>query len=252
MRMSPQRLSQEPADRPARNGPRSSSAGPPGSPAAGNVPDGIKGPLSGIPTVLPAAERAIPGMSSVENEGAGGVWTTFEAEALPHLPRLFRLAMWLERNRSEAEDLVQETLMQALQSFHRFTPGTNCRAWLVTILYHVRSNRFRARARLTLVPDENHFIAETVPIAPPVPDRLTDEEMLGALHGLPEAHQQLILLCDIEELTYREAAEALSIPIGTVMSRLHRARSLLRQALAHLADTMAGAPGAAATADRRG
>lgn len=170
------------------------------------------------------------------NDGAGeGLWVTFEAEALPHVPRLFRLAMWLERNRSDAEDLVQETLAQALQSFHRFEPGTNCRAWLVTIMYHLRANRLRARARLSIVHDEHHHIADTVPIAPSVPDRLTDEEVLDALRAIPEAHQQLVLLCDVEELTYREAAEALSIPMGTVMSRLHRARALLRAHLAHMA-----------------
>jgi RNA polymerase sigma-70 factor (ECF subfamily) len=67
----------------------------------------------------------------------GPRWLAFEAEAMPHVDRLFRHAMWLERNREEAEDLVQETLTQALQSFHRFTPGTNCRAWLVSILQHV-------------------------------------------------------------------------------------------------------------------
>ena len=66
-------------------------------------------------------------------------WAAFEAEALPHVDRLFRLARWFEGNRHEAEDLVQETRIQALQSFHRFEPGTNCRAWLVTILQHVRS-----------------------------------------------------------------------------------------------------------------
>ena len=119
------------------------------------------------------------------NDGAGeGLWVTFEAEALPHVPRLFRLAMWLERNRSDAEDLVQETLAQALQSFHRFEPGTNCRAWLVTIMYHLRANRLRARARLSIVHDEHHHIADTVPIAPSVPDRLTgplaDVLMAGA------------------------------------------------------------------------
>jgi RNA polymerase sigma-70 factor (ECF subfamily) len=65
-------------------------------------------------------------------------WAAFEAEALPHLDRLFRLAMWFERNRSDAEDLVQETMMQALQSFHRFQPGTNCRTWLATILVSTR------------------------------------------------------------------------------------------------------------------
>ena len=250
MRVSPQRLCLEEPDEPAQNGARSSPSVRSDPPTSG-TPQGIKRPLHAIPTIQPAGERDIPGMSDVKNEGAGGAWTTFEAEAMPHMPRLFRLAMWLERNRSEAEDLVQETLMQALKSFHRFTPGTNCRAWLVTILYHVRSNRIRARSRVVLVPDENHFIAETVPIAPSIPDRLTDEEVLGALRDLPEAHQQLILLCDIEELTYREAAAALSIPIGTVMSRLHRARALLREALAHLADTMV-APAAVATVDRQG
>ena len=78
---------------------------------------------------------------------SAGVWAAFEAEAMPHVDRLFRLAMWWERDRREAEDLVQDTLVQALQSFHRFTRGTNCRAWLVTILQHVRSNRHRARSR---------------------------------------------------------------------------------------------------------
>lgn len=183
-------------------------------------------------------------MSGVNANNNGGVWTAFEAEALPHLPRLFRLAMWLERNRAEAEDLVQETLVQALQSFHRFQPGTNCRAWLVSILYHLRSNRRRASARLALVYDEHHQIAETVPMAPSVPDALTDEEILGALHAIPEPQQEIVLLCDVEELTYREAAEALSIPIGTVMSRLHRARALLRSELAHLGGGVA-APSAA-------
>jgi RNA polymerase sigma-70 factor (ECF subfamily) len=177
-------------------------------------------------------------MSGVDANNNGGVWTAFEAEALPHVPRLFRLAMWLERNRTEAEDLVQETLMQALQSFHRFQSGTNCRAWLVSILYHLRSNRRRASARLALVRDEHHQIAETVPTAPPVPDALTDEEILGALQAIPEQYQEIVLLCDVEELTYREAADALSIPIGTVMSRLHRARALLRSELGHLAGSV--------------
>src|SRR5262247_2619630 len=89
-------------------------------------------------------------------------WSSFEREVLPHVDRLFRLAMWLERDRTEAEDLVQETLMQALQSFHRFQPGTNCRAWLATILHHLRSNRRRARTRAPLVDDPDDRIAHTV------------------------------------------------------------------------------------------
>lgn len=161
---------------------------------------------------------------------SAGVWAAFEAEAMPHVDRLFRLAMWWERDRREAEDLVQDTLVQALQSFHRFTRGTNCRAWLVTILQHVRSNRHRARSRRP-VEDPDDRLAETVPFVPPVPQVLTDEDVLTALGGIPEHYQDIILLSDVEELTYKEIAEALSIPIGTVMSRLHRGRTLLRQRL---------------------
>jgi len=78
-------------------------------------------------------------------------WAGFEAEALPHVDSLFRVALWFERDRPEAEDLVQETLKHALESFHRYTPGTNCRAWLMSILQHVRSNRRRAKGRAPIV-----------------------------------------------------------------------------------------------------
>ncbi len=156
----------------------------------------------------------------------------FAAEALPHVDRLFRLAMWLERNRAEAEDLVQETLVQALQSFHRYKPGTNCRAWLVTILHHVRSNRRRASGRLTIVPDVDDRISSTTAFVPPIPEHLTDDEVLAALRAIPDHYQQVVVLCDVEEMTYKEIAEALDIPLGTVMSRLHRGRALLRAQLA--------------------
>ena len=162
---------------------------------------------------------------------ADQAWASFESEALPHVDRLFRLAMWFERNRSEAEDLVQETMMQALQSFHRFQPGTNCRAWLTTILQHVRSNRRRARGRSPVVDDPDDRIAQTTPFVPPVPQQLTDEDLLGALGRIPAPFQEVIVLCDVEELTYKEIADALAIPLGTVMSRLHRGRALLRAEL---------------------
>jgi RNA polymerase sigma-70 factor (ECF subfamily) len=158
-------------------------------------------------------------------------WAAFEAEALPHVDRLFRLAMWFERDRSVAEDLVQETMMQALRSFHRFQPGTNCRAWLTTILQHVRNNRRRAQGRSLLVEDPDDRIAQTIAFVPPVPQQLTDEEILGALQRIPAPFQEVILLSDVEELTYREIADALAIPLGTVMSRLHRGRALLRSEL---------------------
>jgi RNA polymerase sigma-70 factor (ECF subfamily) len=158
-------------------------------------------------------------------------WARFETEALPHTGSLFRLAMWFERNRDEAEDLVQDTLKQALESFHRYTPGTNCRAWLMSILNHVRSNRRRARGRSPIVSDTDDAIASTVPFVPPVPEHLTDEELLGALRRIPPQYQDVIVLSDVEELRYKEIAKALAIPIGTVMSRLHRGRALLRQEL---------------------
>lgn len=156
----------------------------------------------------------------------------FEEEVLPHADRLFRLAMWFERNRADAEDVVQETMIQALRSFHRFQPGTNCRAWLTTILQRIVSNRRRARRRSIVVSDPDDRIAETVPFVPPVPQELTDELVLTSLRRLPTAFQEVILLCDVEELSYKEAAEALTIPIGTVMSRLHRGRAQLRSELA--------------------
>src|SRR4029453_4049194 len=142
---------------------------------------------------------------------ADPTWAAFDAEALPHLDWLFRLAMWFERNRSEAEDLVQETMMQALRSFHRFRPGTNCRAWLTTILQHIVSNRRRAKGRSILVSDPDDRIPQTVPFFPPVPQDLPDELILASLRRLPTMFQEVILLCDVEELSYKEAAEALAI-----------------------------------------
>jgi RNA polymerase sigma-70 factor (ECF subfamily) len=158
-------------------------------------------------------------------------WDAFEREVLPHVDRLHRLAMVLERDRAEAEDLVQETMMQALRSFHRFQPGTNCRAWLATILHHVRSNRWRARRRSPLVEDPDDRIGQSAAYVPPVPQEVTDEAILAALARIPPRFQEVVVLCDVEELTYKEIASALAIPIGTVMSRLHRGRALLRAEL---------------------
>src|SRR4051794_39605754 len=101
-------------------------------------------------------------------DGRQTAWSGFESEALPHVGSLFRMAMWFERNRTEAEDLVQDTLRQALESFHRYTPGTNCRAWLMSILQHVRSNRRRAKSRSPMVSDADDRVAGTVAFVPPV------------------------------------------------------------------------------------
>ena len=164
-----------------------------------------------------------------------GVWAAFEAEALPHLDRLFRLAMWFERDRAEAEDLVQETLKEALASFHRFKAGTNCRAWLVSILQHVRGNRQRAKSRSLFIDDPEELAARTVPFTPPVPQELTDEDVLAALGRLPAHYQGVIVLCDVEELSYKEIAAALNEAPGTSRAQLSRARARLRELLADVA-----------------
>jgi RNA polymerase sigma-70 factor (ECF subfamily) len=162
-------------------------------------------------------------------------WARFEVEAMPHAASLFRVAMWLTRDQTEAEDLVQETLTEALASFHRFAQGTNCRAWLVSIMYHRQSKRRRAGTRLHLVSDAEERIAETVAFEPPTPQGLTDEEVLNALERLPPAFQEVVVLADIEEMSYKEIASAIDVPMGTVMSRISRGRKLLRAELASYA-----------------
>ena len=129
--------------------------------------------------------------------------------------------------------------MQALRSFHRFQPGTNCRAWLTTILQRIVSNRRRAKGRSIVVSDPDDRIAHTAAFVPPVPQDLTDELVLDSLRRLPAPFQDVILLCDVEELSYKEVAQVLSIPIGTVMSRLHRGRAQLRIELDIIGGTLA-------------
>jgi RNA polymerase sigma-70 factor (ECF subfamily) len=124
---------------------------------------------------------------------------------------------------------VQETYLQGWRSFHRFELGTNLRAWLFKIMFNVYYSGQR-KARLHLIPVEEG-IAETLAYDPPTPLRLTDEDVLSALERLPRDFQIPVVLADVEELSYREVAEALAIPLGTVMSRLHRGRTLLRMEL---------------------
>jgi RNA polymerase sigma-70 factor, ECF subfamily len=156
----------------------------------------------------------------------------FEAEALPHMEDLYRTAASIFRNRTEAEDAVQEAYLQALKSFHRFTPGTNCRAWLFRILFHVISHQ-RRKWFGRLVFSEREELERTAVYAPPIPEQLTDDEMLAAFRKLPRKFAEVVMLSDVQEFSYKEIQETLSIPIGTVMSRLSRGRQLLR---AHLAD----------------
>jgi RNA polymerase sigma-70 factor (ECF subfamily) len=165
-------------------------------------------------------------------------WASFESEVLPHHADLYRMAMWLLRNRDQAEDLVQETFVAALRSFHRFERGTNCRAWLIKIMYYTLSKRRRAEGRLHIVSDTEDQIAETVAFVPPTPQSINEEEVLAALERLPQQFQEVVILSDVEDMSYKEIAGALSIPTGTVMSRLHRGRRLLRAELAAYANSL--------------
>ena len=160
------------------------------------------------------------------------LWADFEHEAMPHSADLFRVAMFLKRDRDVAEDLVQETMMQALKSFHRYEKGTNCKAWLTTIMYHTHYKQLRKQTNLQLVADTEEKIAETIQFEAPIPQHLTDEDVLQALKKVPEAFREIVLLCDVEGFAYKEIASFLDVPIGTVMSRLHRGRKILRGELA--------------------
>jgi RNA polymerase sigma-70 factor (ECF subfamily) len=158
---------------------------------------------------------------------------TFEAQALGFTDQLFRVALRLCQDRAKAEDLVQETYLQAWRSFHRFELGTNLRAWLYKIMFNVHYSNQR-KDRLHMIPVEE-TIAETLAYDPPTPQQLTEEDVLAALERLPRDFQIPIVLSDVEELSYREIADVMEIPIGTVMSRLHRGRKILRTELVNYA-----------------
>jgi RNA polymerase sigma-70 factor (ECF subfamily) len=160
------------------------------------------------------------------------LWEDFEQEAMPHSANLFRVAMFLKRDRDAAEDLVQETMMQALKSFHRFEKGTNCKAWLTTIMYHTHYKQLRKQSNLKLVADTEEQIAATIQFEAPIPQQITDEDVLEALEKVPDLFREVVVLCDVEGFSYKEISAFLDVPIGTVMSRLHRGRKVLRGELA--------------------
>ena len=159
--------------------------------------------------------------------------STFEDLALGYANQLFRVALRVVRNHEKAEDLVQETFLQAWKSFHRFEPGTNLRAWLFKIMFNLHYTNLR-RNKLALVSVEE-AVFDTLAYDPPTPQFVTEEEVLSALERLPRDFQIPVILADIEELSYLEIAEVMNIPKGTVMSRLHRGRKLLRMELVNYA-----------------
>jgi len=160
----------------------------------------------------------------------------FEAVTVPHLNDLYRTAVRLVRDRTEAQDLVQQVYMQAWKAFHRFEPGTNCRAWLFKILINEVRHYRRRWFNTKTVPEAEQSLEETLAFEPSVPEHLQDEDVLAALDEVPREFREVILLADVQEFSYKEIAEMLGVPLGTVMSRLSRGRKQLRVKLAEYAN----------------
>jgi len=166
----------------------------------------------------------------------------FEELSMPLLPSLYNVARWLTRDATEAEDLVQETFLKALRGFASFEQGTNFKAWIFRILrntYLSSRSGLAATRTVALEPEWDSDATEPLPEAAidrETPElnlmRLADRAALeDAMHQLAPPLKEVILLCDVEEMKYREIATVLEIPIGTVMSRIARARAALRQRL---------------------
>ena len=171
----------------------------------------------------------------------------FEQWALVQKDYIYTACLYLTRNKDEAEDLFQETYLRAFRFFHQFTPGTNCRAWLLTIMHNAFKTRYpqHLRAARTLKFDEAEYEYERKLLsdgeakkqdpAELMLSRVVESEITEALSALPEEYRVTFLLVDVEELTYEEAAATLDCPIGTVRSRLSRARRFLHKKLADYA-----------------
>ncbi|HZD81074.1 MAG TPA: sigma-70 family RNA polymerase sigma factor [Actinomycetota bacterium] len=166
----------------------------------------------------------------------------FERDVLPLLPNLYGAALRLTRNPSDAEDLVQESYLRAYRGFGGFQEGTNLRAWMYRILTNTFINSYRKRQRQPqTVSDEDiedWYLYDKLgesgaqsSAESEVLDALPDEDVQRALEALPEGFRMAVLLADVEGFSYKEIAEILDIPIGTVMSRLHRGRKALEKAL---------------------
>jgi len=181
-------------------------------------------------------------MSANSVESASDQDLRFERDVIPYMRQLYPAAVRITGNPSDAEDLVQETIAKAYRSFHQFTPGTNLRAWLYRIMANTGNSAFRKQRReppLSLYGDVQEVPAQAGPQAEPVKsaeaealERLPDSDVLQALRELPEGFRAVVYLADIEGYAYKEIAEMLDVPLGTVMSRLHRGRARLRKKLA--------------------
>src|SRR3982751_3600491 len=169
----------------------------------------------------------------------------FEEEALDLSDQVYRVARRLVSSREEAEDLMQETYARAFRSWHSFTPGTNLRAWLLRILTNLNIDRGRRRQRtpdLQPLEEGDYFLYNKLEASGDgdsdedrVVERLSQNDVVSALSDVPHDFRDVVVLVDIGDFTYADAAQILDVPIGTVMSRLHRGRRILKKAMAEQA-----------------
>jgi RNA polymerase sigma-70 factor (ECF subfamily) len=169
----------------------------------------------------------------------------FEEDALALSDQVYRVARHLVRDREEADDLMQETYARAFRSWRSFTPGTNLRAWLLRILTNLNIDRGRKQQRspdLQPLEEGDYFLYNKLEETNDGPtdeervvERLSQDDVVGALSTVPHDFRDVVVLVDIGDFTYADAAQILDIPVGTVMSRLHRGRRILKQAMAESA-----------------